>query len=125
MSSAKLAGADEYDNTVSQLDVPEYIKANASFENLNIAVFGNINHHDALADSVRDNITNAIKDIQDAGHQIDNLEFDLLDYVLPTYYILTTAEASTNLSRFDGVKYGFRSDDSQDLESLYKKSRLV
>lgn len=46
-----------------------------------------------------------------------------MDYVLPTYYILTTAEASTNLSRFDGVRYGFRAPEAHNMESMYKLSR--
>jgi aspartyl-tRNA(Asn)/glutamyl-tRNA(Gln) amidotransferase subunit A len=47
----------------------------------------------------------------------------LIPYFLPTYYILTTAEASSNLSRYDGVRYGFRSKEKGDLENLYKKTR--
>ena len=54
---------------------------------------------------------------------MEAVDFPLLDYLLPTYYILTTAEASSNLSRFDGVKYGFRSPNTHDLESMYKKTR--
>jgi aspartyl-tRNA(Asn)/glutamyl-tRNA(Gln) amidotransferase subunit A len=51
------------------------------------------------------------------------VNFPLLDYVLPTYYILTTAEASSNLSRFDGVKYGYRTPNAHNLESMYKLTR--
>jgi aspartyl-tRNA(Asn)/glutamyl-tRNA(Gln) amidotransferase subunit A len=51
------------------------------------------------------------------------VEMPLLKYLLPAYYILTTAEASSNLSRFDGVRYGHRSPNISDLESLYKNSR--
>ena len=54
---------------------------------------------------------------------VDVIDFPLMEYVLPTYYILATAEASSNLSRYDGVRYGYRSDDVTDLNSLYKKSR--
>jgi aspartyl-tRNA(Asn)/glutamyl-tRNA(Gln) amidotransferase subunit A len=54
---------------------------------------------------------------------VEAVDFPMLEEMIPTYYILTTAEASSNLSRFDGVKYGFRSPDATDLESLYKKTR--
>lgn len=118
-----MAGPDDYDNTASQTGVTEYSKSDLSFDKINIAVFDNINSHEALAVSVSENIKSAISAIKSEGHDVDNLDFDLLDYVLPTYYILTTAEASTNLSRFDGAKYGHRSDHSVDLDSLYKKSR--
>ena len=55
--------------------------------------------------------------------EVQEVDFPQLKYVLPTYYILTTAEASANLSRFDGVKYGYRTPEAQNLEQLYKNSR--
>jgi aspartyl-tRNA(Asn)/glutamyl-tRNA(Gln) amidotransferase subunit A len=57
------------------------------------------------------------------GHVVEPIDFELIPYFLPTYYILTTAEASSNLSRYDGVRYGFRSKEKGDLENLYKKTR--
>jgi aspartyl-tRNA(Asn)/glutamyl-tRNA(Gln) amidotransferase subunit A len=57
------------------------------------------------------------------GFTVEPITFDLLEYVLPTYYILTTAEASSNLSRYDGIRYGFRTGKSHDLESQYKFTR--
>ena len=59
----------------------------------------------------------------DQGHEVINLSFPLLDYLVPCYYILTTAEASSNLSRYDGVHYGFRAAEAADLEDLYLKTR--
>jgi aspartyl-tRNA(Asn)/glutamyl-tRNA(Gln) amidotransferase subunit A len=61
--------------------------------------------------------------LQAQGFVVEAVDFPLLPYILPTYYILTTAEASTNLSRYDGVKYGYRSANTTDLVSMYKKSR--
>jgi len=61
--------------------------------------------------------------LENAGVVVEPVEFDLLDTLVPIYYILTTAEASSNLARFDGVHAGFRHPDSTDLESVYKKSR--
>lgn len=64
-----------------------------------------------------------IEILQNAGVFVEPVEFDLLDTLVPIYYILTTAEASSNLARFDGVHAGFRHPDSTDLDSVYKKSR--
>ena len=58
------------------------------------------------------------------GHSVEAIDFKLLEYVVPTYYILTTAEASSNLSRFDGIKYGYQSaSKNADLTELYKQTR--
>lgn len=64
-----------------------------------------------------------IEKLKAEGHTLEPVAFPFMDYILPTYYILTTAEASTNLSRYDGVRYGYRSPNTTDLESLYKKSK--
>jgi aspartyl-tRNA(Asn)/glutamyl-tRNA(Gln) amidotransferase subunit A len=64
-----------------------------------------------------------IEKIKAAGHSVKAIDFPLLEYFLPTYYILATAEASSNLSRYDGVRYGYRSKNTTDLSSLYKKTR--
>ncbi|RYY32433.1 MAG: Asp-tRNA(Asn)/Glu-tRNA(Gln) amidotransferase subunit GatA, partial [Sphingobacteriaceae bacterium] len=57
------------------------------------------------------------------GHTVEPISFDYLDYLVPTYYILAMAEASSNLARYDGVHYGYRSPAATDLTSTYKKSR--
>jgi aspartyl-tRNA(Asn)/glutamyl-tRNA(Gln) amidotransferase subunit A len=57
------------------------------------------------------------------GHTVEAVDFPYLDYLIPTYYILTTAEASSNLARYDGIHYGYRSTKATDLESTYKLSR--
>ena len=57
------------------------------------------------------------------GHTVEEQTFSYLDVIVPSYYILTTAEASSNLARFDGVHFGYRSPNSKDLESTYKLSR--
>lgn len=57
------------------------------------------------------------------GHELVPMDFDLLEYLVPTYYVMTTAEASTNLSRYDGVRYGHRAEEAKTLIESYKKSR--
>jgi aspartyl-tRNA(Asn)/glutamyl-tRNA(Gln) amidotransferase subunit A len=65
-----------------------------------------------------------IQTLQADGHKVEPVNFEYLDYIVPAYYILTTAEASSNLSRYDGVKFGFRAkDDFENLNDLYKKTR--
>ena len=64
-----------------------------------------------------------LRNLKTEGHQIDGVDFSLMEYVIPTYYVLTTAEASTNLSRYDGIRYGHRSQEAKTLEEVYKKSR--
>ena len=73
-------------------------------------------------------IKNAIYDLGDDlkknGNIVEEINFDLIDYIVPAYYILTTAEASSNLSRYDGVRYGYRSESNEeDLVAFYKKNR--
>lgn len=118
-----MAGADEYDNTVSQRKVPAYSKAPEWSRQFSVVSFDNINSHEAIHPEIKSAIDGVFSKIEAEGNKVAHLSFDLLNYVLPTYYILTTAEASANLSRFDGVRYGYRSEQASDLESLYKKSR--
>lgn len=118
-----MSGADEYDTTVSHTEVPAYSKNTEWTGKAKVACFDNILSHDGLDADVKVATSSAYNELQKLGHSVDHLGFDYLDYVLPTYYILTTAEASTNLSRYDGVRYGYRSENGHDLESMYKKSR--
>jgi aspartyl-tRNA(Asn)/glutamyl-tRNA(Gln) amidotransferase subunit A len=72
---------------------------------------------------IKENISAIIEKLKSAGHTVEAVELPLADYVLPTYYILATAEASSNLSRFDGVRYGHCSERPADLHDMYKKTR--
>ena len=78
---------------------------------------------EGVQEEIKVETKNLLTQLKSLGHEVKPFEFELLDAFLPTYYILTTAEASSNLSRFDGVRYGHRSSESTNLESLYKKSR--
>ena len=118
-----MAGSDEYDDTVSFEGVPNYSNFKNWNETVQIASFENIIEHDALDSEVKNSIVRTFDKLKKSHNQVDLLDFEYLNYVLPTYYILTTAEASANLSRFDGVKYGYRSETAHDLESMYKKTR--
>ena len=119
-----ISGTDEYDSTVSSLPVPKYTSflPQLSEKKFSIAVLNDIDQT-ALQPEINDCLNQKIRELEANGHTINQVSFSLNEYVLPTYYILTTAEASSNLSRYDGVRYGHRSTSVTNLESLYKKSR--
>lgn len=118
-----LAGADEEDSTVSSLPVPMYSRFITQGGKKKIAVLEETISNKALDPEIRQSILLAIEKLKDQGHTIEYVSFDLLDYLVPTYYVLTTAEASSNLSRYDGVHFGYRNKDAKNLTSLYKLSR--
>jgi aspartyl-tRNA(Asn)/glutamyl-tRNA(Gln) amidotransferase subunit A len=119
-----IAGKDDFDSTVSQLPVPQYTQMlDATSGKLKIAYLKETVENEGLQPEVKENILQTIEQLRAAGHTVEAVDFPLLSYILPTYYILTTAEASTNLSRYDGVRYGHRSPNATDLMSMYKKSR--
>lgn len=119
-----IAGPDNHDSTVSQKPVPRYSEwLNDKSKSFRIAYMKEIDANEGIQREIRENILAKINKIRLAGHKVDAVELPLTDYILPTYYILATAEASSNLSRYDGVRYGYRSNESVDLHSMYKKTR--
>ena len=121
-----LAGADDFDSTVSHDPVPEY-KSFLSAEpdtKYKIAYFKEALNHPALDPEISTSINTFIHNLIAAGHTVQAIDFNLLEYVVPAYYVLTTAEASSNLSRYDGVKFGYRTKDTKaDLTDFYKQTR--
>ena len=118
-----MAGADEFDSTVSAKDVPSYTENLDWNGKAKIGYIRDTIENEAIATEIREQTLDVLNRLRAQGHEVTPVEMPLLDYLLPTYYILTTAEASSNLSRFDGVKYGSRSAETGDLEALYKNSR--
>lgn len=118
-----IAGKDEYDSTASSLPVEKYSENLSLQRKIKVAYIRETIENDSLDPEIKSAITNVIKQLQAEGHTVEEVGFPYLDYVVPTYYILTTAEASSNLSRYDGVHYGYRSPNATGLESIYKKSR--
>lgn len=127
-------GPDEYDSTASSEKLPpllvkdeqgnnELLKS-AAQTSYRIAVFKNAIHHPSLDTEIAASINNFTQQLRHYGHTVDEVPFDLMDYVVPAYYVLTTAEASTNLSRYDGVRYGHRtSNEHLPLDEFYSHSR--
>jgi len=111
--------------TVSRTEVPSYTSALETLptKKYKVAYIRETVESDSIQPEIREAIRSKIEKLKADGHVVESIEFPLIEYILPTYYILATAEASSNLSRFDGVRYGYRSKDTQDLDSLYKKTR--
>lgn len=118
-----MAGADEYDSTVSTKPVPRYSQEIENSGTFKIAYIRETIESSGLQSDIKENIVSVLNQCRADGHTVEAISFPLLEYCLPTYYILATAEASSNLSRFDGVRYGYRSPHTTDLQSLYKKTR--
>jgi aspartyl-tRNA(Asn)/glutamyl-tRNA(Gln) amidotransferase subunit A len=118
-----MAGPDELDSTVSHEPVPAYSQLLEPQAHYRVGYLRDAVEHPGLAPDVKQAMETSIEQLRGQGHVVEAVDFPYLDYIVPTYYILTTAEASSNLGRYDGVKYGHRAADATDLESLYKKSR--
>lgn len=119
-----ISGADEFDSTASQKPVPAYSEQiKPSGKKYKIAYLKDCLEANGLDPEVKKAVTEQLEKFKSEGHTVEAVSFPYLDYLVPVYYVLTTAEASSNLSRFDGVHYGYRSKNATDLESTYKKSR--
>lgn len=117
-----MAGADDNDSTVSTRPVGTYLDG-ALPSNMRIAVIQESLETDGIDPEVRNKVTTIMSDLEAKGHVVEKVSFPYLEFMVPTYYVLTTAEASSNLSRFDGVHYGYRSPLAVGVEDTYKKSR--
>ncbi len=117
-----MAGPDEQDATVSDRPAPRY-ELETSEKKYTFAVMRQAIDHPGLDPDVKAETASLIKKLQDKGHTVAYFDFEYLDYLVPTYYVLTTAEASSNLSRYSGLLYGHRSPHASDLESTFTLSR--
>ncbi|ERM84485.1 glutamyl-tRNA(Gln) amidotransferase [Rhodonellum psychrophilum GCM71 = DSM 17998] len=118
-----MAGHDNFDSTASRKPVPKYSELLHFDKRVKIAYIKETIESPALQPEIKANTLAVLEKLKNEGHQVEEVDFPLLKYTLPTYYILTTAEASSNLSRFDGVKYGYRTPNAHNLESMYKLTR--
>ncbi len=118
------AGQDEYDSTASQKPISAYSKeTNTPLAGKKVAYLKDCMESSGLNPEVKQRLEETIDKLKAQGITVEGVDFPYLDFLVPTYYVLTTAEASSNLSRYDGVHYGYRSPNATDLESTYKKSR--
>jgi aspartyl-tRNA(Asn)/glutamyl-tRNA(Gln) amidotransferase subunit A len=118
-----IAGHDPMDSTSSELPVPDYSAGLARpISGLKIGVpqeyFGQ-----GLDPDVRAAVDDGIARLRQAGCEIIQISLPHTKYAIPTYYVIATAEASANLARFDGVRYGYRSKNARTLSEMYRRSR--
>ena len=119
-----ISGCDQYDSTSSTKEIPNYSN-NLSLdgEKLKIAVPEQYINAKGLDVEIKSQIQKTIGKFEENGHKVEYVDFPFLKYLIPTYYILSTAEASSNLARYDGAHYGTRSTKAEDIDSTYIKSR--
>ena len=118
-----VAGADSFDTTC--VFKKGYCDKDIKTKNKKqtIVIVENTINHKSISNEVKDLFLNFVEKIKKEGHSIKYINLPLLDYLVPAYYILSTAEASSNLARYDGIKYGFRSTNAESWESVIKISR--
>jgi aspartyl-tRNA(Asn)/glutamyl-tRNA(Gln) amidotransferase subunit A len=118
-----IAGRDPHDATTAEVAVPDYVsELENNIEGLTIGVprelFG-----EGLDLEVRNSVEQAIENYQKLGARVVDVELPYSKYSIAVYYIIATAEASSNLARYDGVRYGLRSEGSHELREMYRKTR--
>jgi len=118
-----VAGPDDYDSTASRQPLDDYAHPLPQDRRFRVAVYREVMDAPSLQPEVRDALHRAVDHLKKLGHSIEVVSFPLLEYLLPTYYILATAEASSNLSRYDGVRFGHRAQAASTLEAMYKQTR--
>ena len=118
-----IAGADEYDSTASRKNVDAYSSLLNFSGKAKIAYIKDCIERDGIDKEVSGNIFSVIDSLKQKGHRVEAASFPFIDYMVPAYYVLTTAEASSNLSRFSGVLYGHRSKEAKEVDETFRKSR--
>lgn len=118
-----ISGCDGFDSTVNQQNNLDII-FNSGPKEYKIALLKNAMEHESLDAEIKKGINDLAENLKKDGNRIEEINFDLIDYIVPAYYILTTAEASSNLSRYDGIRYGYRDENNEEnLTTFYSKNR--
>lgn len=116
-----ISGCDNYDSTCSTKEVPDFTLSKPNKQR--VGYLKSTLENPLLDVEIKQHLYAKIESLRQLGHEVVEIDFPFLDYVVPTYYVLSTAEASSNLSRYDGVHFGYRSNDATDIPTTYKKSR--
>ncbi|WP_410207673.1 Asp-tRNA(Asn)/Glu-tRNA(Gln) amidotransferase subunit GatA [Fusobacterium sp.] len=118
-----IAGNDDYDATVSSIEVPDYTKyLNQDIKGMKIGVPKEY-FIDGINPGVKKVVEESLNKFRELGAEIVEVSLPHTKYAVPAYYVIAPAEASSNLARFDGVRYGYRSEDVKNVDDLYINSR--
>ena len=120
-----ISGKDEFDSTVSNQPHQQFHPLPpGSSRPLRLGYLKQAFESPALDPEIQSSLFQFVDNQRQQGHVVEPIDFEFLDYIVPCYYVLTTAEASSNLSRFDGIRYGHRNvDKNLDLTDLYCRTR--
>lgn len=118
-----IAGKDYYDSTASRTPVENYSSDKKSNKPKKIAYFKSYLEHEGLDPEIKKGMYNLIDNLREEGNEVEEVSFSYLDHVVPTYYVLTTAECSSNLARYDGIHFGYRSKKASGVAETIIKSR--
>jgi aspartyl-tRNA(Asn)/glutamyl-tRNA(Gln) amidotransferase subunit A len=115
---------DKMDSTMNKSGALQEFSRQGREKKLRFCLFKQVMEHPSLDTEIRDRINELASQLEEEGHTVERVDFEWLDYIVPAYYVLTTAEASSNFSRYDGVRYGHRSGkETEDLDTFYKHNR--
>jgi len=118
-----ISGKDYKDSTSANIEVPDYLKScREGIEDLKIGIPREY-FIEGLDPEIKSAIKSALKLFEKLGAKIEVISLPHTEYALPAYYLISTAEASSNLARYDGVQYGYTAEDYKDLSSMYQKTR--
>jgi aspartyl-tRNA(Asn)/glutamyl-tRNA(Gln) amidotransferase subunit A len=118
-----ISGHDNMDSTSVNLEIPDYLKScQAGIKDLKIGVPKEY-FIEGIDPEIKDALYRALKIFEKLGAKVEEVSLPHTEYSLPTYYLIATAEASSNLARYDGVQYGYRAEEYEDLSSMYQKTR--
>lgn len=117
-----ISGPDEFDSTALQSSLGEInLQAEKKYR---VAYFPEWIEHLSIDPEISSQLKNYLQQLEESGHEVRPVSFTLSDFIVPTYYILTTAEASSNLARYDGARFGYRSaKDAENLYNFYQHNR--
>lgn len=118
-----ISGKDEYDSTCSSKEVEDFSENIETGKKLKFGIPKQVIESEGLNPEIKIRVEEIAQKLEAEGHTVEKFDFPFLDYMVPTYYVLTTAEASSNFSRYDGIHYGYRSENATDINSTYVLSR--
>lgn len=119
-----ISGKDSMDGTSLDIEYPDYLSSlTGDIKGLKIGIPKEWYDNKGLDSEVAEKTRQAARVLENAGAVVEEISLPFAEYAIPAYYIIATAEASSNLSRFDGVKYGFRSDNYSSLVDMYNATR--